>query len=417
MTHRGPNSTSLQNTPFHRTFAVVRNGFATGSALGNGTISGCLYSHDGKKVRGSERFGGFRGDRVRSANPEHVPTPENPRHLGGRGVYLGHFMSGHYGHFMVETVSTFWIFEEFNATQFDYVLFHPFIFGTALPEYAETTLKRFQVSPDQVVIVGQEPISLQEILVPNRLVRLNHSADKSLRSVYHTIADINGHTEPPSGRLYISRRRINRKHFGRVIANEVKIEALFYKLGFEIFYPEETPFNKQLGAYRDAAILAGPSGSGLHNSLFMQEGALVIELGDPRYNGTSAPTQQICNHIAGTDSHFIEFRGWQIGPRMTMLFNVSYLQDRLHAVLGGEPRVPLPPRPYVRQSPYRQSRALFEIAFRTVRPTLGHLARKLSMIVRQLFECRGQGLRRLNHSMLAKISSAVRDQTKRYRNR
>ena len=359
-------------TTFERTFEIVRDGFATPFRTTGwpGRASGCIHRSDGSKVALSERFGGYFGDEIETDNPEQAERPPQIRRLPGRGLYLGHLM-GHYGHFITETLSTFWIFEEIDVGTIDYVLFHPFVFGAEIPGFARYCLERFGVDPARVVLAGAEPIGFEEMIVPERLLRLNHSADPSLRRVYAALAAAGGRDTPPDRRIYLSRRRLAAHNFERVVANEMRVEALFAQAGFEIVYPETLPFPEQTALYRQAAILAGLSGSNLHNALFTQEGTLVIELGDPRYGGAPAPTQALCNAVAGARGRFIPFAGRLFGARLTMIFDMDYLARRLEDVLRDEApgRQAGLPRPGPRD--------LLEIGYRCARPMVGHLARRV----------------------------------------
>src|SRR5262249_46496259 len=154
-----------------------------------GKLSGCVYRADGRKVVQSERFGGYFGDYVISDNPTTVPFPKNASRLEGRGLYLGHDMGGHYGHFLTVGLAAFWVFEEFPAADFDYILLHPFAFGAARPDYVEYCLQKFGLAETKIFVVGSEPLTFDELVVPERLIRPNHSADPRLRSVYTKIAD------------------------------------------------------------------------------------------------------------------------------------------------------------------------------------------------------------------------------------
>ena len=363
---------------FERRFEILRDGFATPHAITGwpGRISGCIYRADGAKAPLSERFGGHLGDAMATDNPDRVARPEGLRRLPGRGLYLGHFMASHYGHFITETLSTFWIFEEIAAGSIDYVLFHPFVFGEAMPGYARYCLERFGMDPGSVVLVGDEPLGFDELILPERLLRLNHSADPSLRRVYAALSGAGRDPAPPDRRLYLSRRRLGAHNLERLVANEVRIEALFARAGFETVYPETLPFPAQMALYARAAAIAGLSGSNLHNALFTPEGTLVVELGDPRYAGAPAPTQGLCNAVAGARGRFIPFAGRMFGPRQTMVFDLDHLARRLGEILGAAapegareaalPGLP-PPRP----------RELLEIGYRCARPVVGHLARRI----------------------------------------
>jgi hypothetical protein len=284
-------------------------------------------------------------------------------------------MGRHYGHFITETLSTFWIFDKLDAGGFDYFLFHPFVFGTDMPAYAQFCLARFGIAPEKVVFAQETPLVLDEVVVPERLLRLNHSADPRLRSVYSRIGAAVPHPPERGRRVYLSRRGLNMRKFHRVVANEVQIEAVFRQAGFEIVRPEELPFPDQIALYADAAILAGLSGSALHNSVFVREGALTIELGDPRYKGSPAPTQMLCDQISGTQSAFIPFRGRRFGPRKTTLFDIGHLARQLETVLSAETGSPVADGPL--RVPRLTPRAAWEIAYLCLRPLGGSVLRRV----------------------------------------
>lgn len=355
------------STSFAQAVEVVRGGFATPTRFDSapGPIAGCVYRADGTKVELSERFGGHRGDWMVSDNPARAQRPTGARSLPGRGVYLGHDMGGHYGHFITEGLSAFWIFEEQPPARFDYFLLHPFIFGGRRPAHVRACLERFEIAEERVVCVG-EPLILEELVVPERLVRLNHSADERMRWVYGELTRGGPAPEPAAPRVYLSRRRLSRRRFDRVVANEARIETLFRRHGFTILYPESMPFVEQLRHYRHAEVLAGLSGSALHNSVFLRPGRQVIELGDPRYGGERAPNQAVCDALAGARTTFVPFAGRRFGPKRTMLFDLRVLAERLAAALGEPPAAP----------PSRL-RGLLEVAYLAVRPTLGHWAARI----------------------------------------
>ena len=295
-------------TGFQRAFETLSDGFVTPTVVGEGQISGCVYRNDGSKVKLSERFGGWNGDIFKSVNPDRLDRPHCIER-SGKGIYLGPFMAGHYGHFITEGLSTFWIFEQKPAEQFDYFLFSPFVFGTDIPEYALQCLRAFGIDPRKIVIMGDDALSFEEIIVPERLFRLNHSADPSLRWVYQELCRKVAAAGKSPEKIYVSRRHLSLKKLTRVIANEVLVEKLFAQAGFTIVYPEELSFSAQLNLFTRVVVLAGSSGSALHNSLFMNRGAKLIELGDPRHGGSRAPTQMSCDLISGVDHALIPFVG------------------------------------------------------------------------------------------------------------
>lgn len=358
---------------FGRKFETVTGGFVTPTVVSDGLIAGCVYQNDGTKVDLSERFGGWMGDLFQSHNPKRIERPLCTS-LPGKGVYLGAFMSVHYGHFITETLSTFWIFEEIPAAEFDYFLISPFVFGSKIPDYALRCFRAFGIDPTKVVLMGEQAIAFDELVVPERLLRLNHSADPSLRWVYRTISSRSGAAGEPCERIYLSRRKLSRRNLTRVIANEVMVEKLFRQAGFRVIYPEELPFSIQLGLYDRATIVAGPSGSALHNSLFMKPGAKLIELGDPRYGGERAPTQVLCDTISGVDTALIPFVGKLRDVEKSMSINLDDLRGSLIQVLKEMDVSSL----CIETSKVRMSPSdAIEIIYLSYRPLLGVTLRKL----------------------------------------
>jgi hypothetical protein len=368
----------MRNPEFSRSYEVIEHGFVTPTRFATvpGPIEGCVYRSDGSKVDLSERFGGYRNDWMLSSNPSSLPMSETCLSLPGRSVYLGHYMGRHYGHFLTETLSTFWIFSEYPAAEFDYFVFNPFVFGTEFPPFSRYILERFQIPIDRVIFAATDQIFADEIIVPERLLRLNHSVDSRLGWVYSHVAEgiapLRG-----SRRIYLSRRKVSRRSHLRVCANEASIERQFAKYGFRIMYPEEVPFSEQIQFYRNAEAIAGLSGSALHNSVFMQRGSILIELGDPHYEGERQPTQVLCDSLSGVVPVFIPFTGFKFGPRSTTLFRVSSIDGTLSARFT---------KTSVTCGPVARAATLLltivDGVRLSIRPLAGYYVRKLERIVR-----------------------------------
>ena len=396
-------------TTYSRIFEIVRNGYVSPFELTVAPrhLSGCVYRDDGTKVELSERVGGIRGDHVITRNPDHFTPPVVPRRLTGRGVYLGHFMSWHFGHFMFETLSSFWILEELAAKDFDYFVFHPFQFGTDIVELNSFCFARFGIDPAQVVFVGAEPLSFDELYVPERLARLNHSSDPRLRWVYQTVAGHAPGRPAPQRRFYVSRRVFNAKHSHRVVVNEMQIEALFKQAGFEILYPEQLTFPQQVEHCAGAAVMAGLSGSNLFNILFAPPGAVLIEIGDPRFTGDPNPCVPPCASAVGARHHFIPFRGWEFGPRQTLHMDMDHLTAEVEAILLAE--LPQQDPPLSLRRPALTPSDMQELGYRIVRPTLGHVAQKL----RQALHEGRQRTRAKLRSVARRVNSRLRNNLRR----
>jgi len=306
-----------------REIAVVRDGFATpfdGNDPATGTFRGCLYHPDGTRLALSLRPWGP-GYRFRPGDPEAIDpglVAAAPR-LPGRTLYLGHYMA-HYGHFLTETLSTFWALGAEPADRFDRVAFHPAAFGRGLTSYARACLAAFDIDPAAVVMLDAEgtgggALRFEELVVPERLFRLWDAADPILARVFDRIRAhlLAGRAPEPARGLYLSRRAGYWRSTRRVVANEVAVEALFRRRGFTVVDPGKLGFADQVALYAAAPTLAGLSGSALHNVLFQRRGARAIELEHPAVylegDALAARTQDLCNAVAGVEGRFVPFTG------------------------------------------------------------------------------------------------------------
>jgi hypothetical protein len=73
-------------------------------------------------------------------------------------------------------------------------------------------------------------------------------------------------------KVYFSRRKLG----AQSIMGEEKIELIFQKNGYEIFYPEQLPLDKQIRLVANADFYACIQGTLEHHSLFMKDGATLI---------------------------------------------------------------------------------------------------------------------------------------------
>jgi len=308
---------------FDRQVAVLRGGFATpftGNDPATGTFRGCLYDAGGSKLALSQRAGGA-GYRFSPGDPAAIDpgTLAAAPTLSGRTLYLGHHLA-HYGHFLTETLSTFWILEDQPAAGFDRIAFHPSAFGRTLPAWARACLAAFDIDPDRVLMLDPEgmgggALRFEEVVVPERLFRLWDAADPTLARVFDRIRrrTLAGRDPLPPRDLYLSRRAGYWRSTRRVVANEVQVEDRFRRRGFTVIDPAGMAFADQLALYAAAPTLAGLSGSALHNCLFQQPGSRLIEIEHPAVyregEALAVHTQDLCNAVAGVSGRFVPFTG------------------------------------------------------------------------------------------------------------
>ncbi len=275
----------------------------------HGWISGCLYERTGRIIPLSQRFGGFYGDFYPNADPATITTDDLPDLpvLKGKSVYLGHFMP-HYGHFLLEMLSSFWMHRSFAS--FDYFVFHPFIFGEQVPSYVRDAFQALGIPLARIRIIN-ERTRILDVTIPERLVKLNKSANIEVNRVYQFLIDTYARnaSSPTANYYYISRVRMSLRSGQRAIINEPFIERMLSKMGFLTVYPELLSFPEQVSLFQRADIVCGFSGSALHNCVFMRSNALLIEIADLRSPNTTHPMQDICNQLSNISYHFIAFSG------------------------------------------------------------------------------------------------------------
>lgn len=305
------------------------------------TFTGCVYDAAGRIVRESQRTS--RNVSWKPADPEQVDVGIAVDQLDGEGVYLGHY-TGHYGHFLLETLSRFWALE--SGAGFDRLLFQPFVHPTPRPRSfspAKVSLECFGVDLRRVSIV-RKPTRVRRLVLPTSLLEIKRWADQRQSDVYRRIAACCAQERMDGrlpSRLYLSRRRFKRFQLTerskgyRPFTNEDQVEELFESLGFRVLYPERIDFAHQVSMYGQADVVAGSPGSALHNAVFMKPGALLVKVGNLRHRSVANPNQLLCDELGGVRSEFLPFEGRVVDwDRRLGEVDIAHLRERLEGLLG-----------------------------------------------------------------------------------
>jgi hypothetical protein len=83
----------------------------------------------------------------------------------------------------------------------------------------------------------------------------------------------------------------------RLTLNEEALEAVFAARGFEILHPQELSFFEQIARMRACRLLAGCSGSALHQALFMPKRSAVVGF-DSRFTTSQHAIEAMGDHTA-----------------------------------------------------------------------------------------------------------------------
>jgi len=287
---------------------------------------GCLYDDSGVRVDLSLRLGGAGGDQSMSIDPPLLPSEQRGgTWLAGRTLYLGPFMN-HYGHFITESLSRYWHEE---AAAFDHFVAYPFMHNHGkihVREFHHHLAGMLDVPMDQITILRSQTV-FEEIIVPEQLWTYNVHVNSRMRELYGKIRTRYAGGKS-TGRLFLSRSSSLR------LGNVPQIEEIFASFGFRVLYPEQIRITNQLSLYANCAIMAGLSGSGMHNCLFARPGLMTIEVGDARARRHPVMMQRIANELAQVDARFIPF-----GDDQDVRISPKKVRRQLMEILGERPRL------------------------------------------------------------------------------
>lgn len=295
------------------------------------TFTGCVYDRTGRLVPASQRTHG--AITWKPADPEQIIAPEVAQEIEGQGIYLGHY-TGHYGHFLIDTLSRFWALQ--TGFAYDKLVFQPFVLR--MPDFQAFSPLRvccecFGVKLEDLYTV-RACLRFKKLAVPSMLFEVGQAAKPEQALVYRQIAEycVGRAKVPEAPRLYLSRSRLKKGH--KPAANEEQVERVFESFGFTVVYPEQLDFEAQVALYQRAEVMAGFGGSAMHNSLFMREGAMAINLGSPRAPNAVNRNQRHCDQLSKVRSEFVPFRGEVVDEKSRLgVFDAGFLKEALKSLL------------------------------------------------------------------------------------
>jgi len=295
---------------------ILNNGFSTRFSIKKYVViserqkhyryitRGCIYDSFGNKNLLSERIGVIGGDHVTALNPEFSrPKTWFKNRKEGNSLLLGIWMS-HYGHFITETLSRLWIYNEID--QYENLYIYPFIFGKG-----KTELKPYQAYflgllgiPSHKIKTLRNYTSFEKITIPEQGWIANGRVSSGIHSIYKKIREAHLSNNISYDRVFLSRRKST---YNRVI-NVSEVETIFELNNFSVIYPEELPIREQLIIYANCEVMAGFSGTALHNCVFSREETFVIEVADIRSESRMLPTQVAALELSGNEFAFIPYK-------------------------------------------------------------------------------------------------------------
>jgi glycosyl transferase family 61 len=290
---------------------------------------GAIYRSDGYIINMSTRSGGHHGDHVTALDREVLKFSQcdvsNWQRISGNTIYLGNFMN-HYGHFITESLSRMWyLFDNLDSAKFDNYAYFPFTFDDGrviISPFHRHFLERFRIPPDKLLFLS-EPVVFDKVVIPQQLWVVNKFCYGQLRPLYAAVRKEH-EKRADFGRIFLSRTTPRRDRF----VNISEVENLFASFGFEVLYPQRMDIGQQLDAYANCKIMAGFSGTALHNCLFSNANTFLIEVCDMRCPGAPVPMQLICNDLAQVSGTHIPYLESEAGG-----VDIHAMEVRLNEIL------------------------------------------------------------------------------------
>lgn len=180
----------------------------------------------------------------------------------GDSVFLSGEISQAFGHFLLEVVSRLWITQFIDTSQFTFIM-NPH----DTHRWQLDILKALGIRPKQIIYLNH-PIRCERLHIPVQAFVLRKYTSTFAYDTWKRIGDFYDVGVGPK-KIYVSRSKLETKR--RQLLNEIEVEKVFSSHGFSIIHPQELSVSKQINLFRNATIIAGPSGSAMYNSVFQKE--------------------------------------------------------------------------------------------------------------------------------------------------
>lgn len=233
--------------------------------------------------------------------------------LDGPHQYLGHLFPT-YGHFILETLPMLSCLMRDKETS---GIFLAWGGSPSNRKLLDNFLALLELDKSSVWIHSSSQVLKARMSVQPRPLRLSLCSPKPQYELtngwaYRTVIDKlihsahanpNGQATKNQSRLFLMR---NAKRLpSNDLQDSLKIEL--EAQGFQCIYPEMLSLSDQVRSLSTAAVVAGFSGSQLHNSIFCPRDAIIIGIGDLRTPNHPLIFQELCGEIAENTYHQVKY--------------------------------------------------------------------------------------------------------------
>ncbi|MCQ8242509.1 glycosyltransferase 61 family protein [Rhizosaccharibacter radicis] len=235
-------------------------------------------------------------------------------------VYIG-FVHGHYGHFLLSTLSRLWNIEDLlrSDTRIIYHANESLEDLFAVP-YFKAICDVLALEPARFLRLD-EPCILPTVTVPCCAFEETGYAHRVFARFTNAIGNRlcpRATTTPVDRPAYLSKSRL-RSGVGHLV-NEDALTEILARQGVDILYPEELSLAEQIAVFQQRPIVAGLTGSALHTSLFAP-GRQLLGLS---YTNTLLSSYPLIDGInGGTGTYLYPPAGIALEPR-DHTFHLNY---------------------------------------------------------------------------------------------
>jgi capsular polysaccharide biosynthesis protein len=294
-------------------------------------ITGAVYDKNGSLINSSQRNS---TDIYRDNNPHTIDKNSFEKNISEVCIYMG-LLTNHYGHFLVESLSRFWVLYSNLNIKFKYIIFNMWIADRLnKDDYIDNFIFKyplmFNLENEQILIL-EERVKCKKLFLPFPsfiftdiptpiLIKQSIPYEFIVKNArkYHTLQKFNQ-------RIYITR-----PYGCERISNHLEIEIIFRNYGFEIINPYDFSFVNQIAIYSNCDIIATIEGTGSHNSVFMNSGKHLIVIGSLRNKFSIHSIQQNLSKLNDTKMHLIEYKDNKLGNGIDLEHVKSKLDFYLH---------------------------------------------------------------------------------------
>ncbi|CAI9122192.1 glycosyltransferase family 61 protein [Brytella acorum] len=196
--------------------------------------------------------------------------------IGGLSVVLYGFGWVVYGHWLVEFFTRVYTVHAFgmDLNKITWIL------PNDVPQYVLSFLSKIGIRKESLFLFDhkREIVCCENLLIPVNLCKSSSNAHPLFEKYCQWFRKLCvGHEAAldKCNKLFVTRKSFTNH---RPVVNGDELKEISQEFGYQVFSPETMSLDEQIEIFSTAASIAGEYGSGLHNSIFAPEHAVITAL-------------------------------------------------------------------------------------------------------------------------------------------